>query len=96
MPFYLCAICEDDGSPVGERITVVIEETGGGDVSGWHGTITATHLTSLEAGRRYRLTLVDGRTGEFHVKRNTLAGGTDRVVAIGGIGPLAPSAPPNR
>ncbi len=96
MPFYLCSICEDDGSPVAERITVVIEETGGGDVSGWHGTITATHLTSLEAGRRYRLTLGDGRTGEFHVRRNISAEGTERAVSINGIGPLAPAAPPNR
>ncbi len=95
MPFYLCSICEDDGSPVAERTTVVIEETGGGDVSGWHGTITGTHLTSLEAGRRYRLTLEDGRTGEFHVRRNTLAGGTDRAVAIAGTGPLAPASAPS-
>ena len=95
MPFYLCSICEDDGSRVAEKITVVIEETGGGGVSGWHGTITGTHLTSLEAGRRYRLTLGDGRTGEFHVRRNTFAGGTERAVSINGMGPLAPASAPS-
>ena len=95
MPFYRCSICQDDGSPVAEDVTVVIEVTGRNPDSGWYGTITTTHLTSLDAGQRYRLRLADGRTGEFQVKRNALAGGTDRVVAIGGIGPLAPAAPPN-
>ncbi len=88
MPFYLCAICEDDGSPVAEKITVVIEETGGGDVSGWHGTITGTHQASLAAGQKYRLALDDGRTGDFLVRRNTPAGGVNRAVAIRGMGPL--------
>ena len=91
MPFYRCLICQEDGSPVAESIQVVIEETTRGAGREWWGTITATAEAGLEAGRKYQLTLEDGRTGRFHVRRNTMAGGQDRSVAIIGIGPLARS-----
>ncbi len=88
MPFYRCAICQENGSPVAEDITVTLEETEYEGVTRWHGTITATHVTSLVAGQRYRLTLDDGRTGEFLVRRNTFAGDTNRAVSIKGTGAL--------
>ena len=88
MAFYRCAICQENGSPVAKDITVTLEQTEYEGVTQWYGTITATHVTSLMAGRRYRLTLEDGRTGEFLVRRNTSAGETNRAVSIKGTGAL--------
>ncbi len=88
MPFYRCEICHEDGSIVAKDVTVSIEETTRGGSRVWYGTITVTHVSNLAAGQRYRLTLADGRTGEFRVRRNTFAGGVDRAVAIDGTGPL--------
>ena len=73
-----------------QNVDVAIEETIGDSVTKWYGTITVRHLTGLVAGQRYRLTLDDGRTGEFVVRRNTVAGGDNRAVAVRGTGPLAP------
>ena len=87
MAFYRCSICREDGTPVAERVTVTLEETDR-DVDKWYGTITATHLAELSPGRKYRLTLEDGRVGEFVVRRNTMAGSTDRAIAINGTAPL--------
>ena len=89
MAFYQCAICLSDGSPVAERVTVTIEETNHAGVRSWYGTVTAGHLTPLSAGKTYRITLEDGRTGEFVVRRNTFAGGENRAVSIHGTGTLA-------
>jgi hypothetical protein len=89
MAFYRCEICREDGSPVARDVTVSIEEATRAGERTWYGTITVTHLSSLMAGQRYRLTLADGRSGTFAVRRNTFAGGTDRAVSIDGIGPLA-------
>ncbi len=50
--------------------------------------ITAEHVASLVSGQRYRLTLDDGRTGEFLVRRNTSAGETNRAVSIKGTSTL--------
>lgn len=88
MPFYRCSICDEAGTPVADSATVTLEVTEQDGVSRWYGTITATHLTSLAPGQRYRLTLEDGRAGDFRVRRNTFAGSTDRAVAIDGTGPL--------
>ncbi|HEX9728812.1 MAG TPA: hypothetical protein VGA37_09940 [Gemmatimonadales bacterium] len=88
MPFYRCTICHDDGRPVAEDISVMIEETTRDDGTAWYGTVTVSHLTELTPGQRYRLRLEDGRAGDFQVRRNTFAGGTDRAVAINGTGPL--------
>ena len=88
MPFYNCAICQQDGSLLAKDATVVIEETERGGVTEWYGTITGKHLESLVAGQTYRLTLDDGHSGEFFVRKNTSAGETDRAVAIHGAGPL--------
>ena len=88
MPFHRCAVCEVDGRMIAKEVTVMIEETTRHDAAEWYGTISVTHLTSLEAGRRYRLVLDDGRSGEFLVRRNTFAGDTNRSVAIHGAGPL--------
>jgi hypothetical protein len=87
MPFYQCTICTEDGSQIAEDVRVVIETQEGG--SGWYGTITATQLTGLATGHTYTITLGDGRTGTFRVKRNTVAGDVDRAIAITGAGPLA-------
>ena len=86
MPFYQCTINQDDGSRIAEGVRVAIEDTGG---SKWFGTITADALIGLTAGQQYRIVLGDGRSGSFRVKRNTVAGETDRAIAITGIGPLA-------
>ena len=88
MAFYRCSICDEHGSTVAEHINITIEETQREGVSRWYGTITAPDLTDLAAGQQYRLTLKDGRTGEFLVRRNTLAGETNRAIAINGKGPL--------
>ena len=89
MPFYSCRICQPDGSALAENVRVSIEAREPTDTAEWYGTLTITHLTQLDAGRRYRLVLDDGRTGEFVVRRNTFAGGVDRAVAIVGAGPLS-------
>jgi hypothetical protein len=89
MAFYQCGICLTDGSPVAERVTVSIEETDRDGGRSWYGTVTAGHLTNLSAGKTYRITLDDGRTGEFVVRRNTFAGGENRAVSIHGTGRLA-------
>jgi hypothetical protein len=89
MPFYRCEIRGPDGTSVAKDVTVSIEETTRDGATVWYGTITVTHLSSLMAGQRYRMILADGRSGEFTVRRNTFAGGTDRAVSIDGVGPLA-------
>ena len=91
MAFHRCEICEESGTVVAKDVTVSIEETVRGDAKEkeWYGTITVTHLSTLAPGQRYRITLADGRTGTFTVRRNTFAGGMDRAVAIHGVGPLA-------
>jgi hypothetical protein len=88
MPFHRCAIRKADGSTLAESVDVMLEEVERNGVNEWHGTMTTTHLMDLEAGQRYRLVLDDGRAGEFMVRRNTFAGGTNRAVAIQGMGPL--------
>jgi len=87
MPFHRCTICKDDGSQLAESVDVNLELSQD-DGTEWHGTMTITHLTGLEAGRRYTIILDDGRIGEFMVRRNTFAGGTSRAVAIQGMSPL--------
>ena len=88
MPFHRCAIRKEDGATLVESVEVMLEETEGRGATEWHGTMHTTHLVTLEAGHRYTLVLDDGRTGEFMVRRNTFAGGTNRAVAIQGMGPL--------
>jgi hypothetical protein len=88
MPHHRCAIRREDGSTLAESVDVMLEEVERKGATEWHGTMSITHLTELETGRRYRLVLDDGRTGEFMVRRNTFAGGTNRAVAIQGTGPL--------
>ena len=86
MPFFRCTICECGGDPIAQDVMVTLGET---ERDNWFGTITAEHLTTLTAGERYSLTLEDGRTGEFLVQRNTMAGHEDRAIAIRGAGLLA-------
>ncbi|HMA43051.1 MAG TPA: hypothetical protein VKO86_03495 [Gemmatimonadales bacterium] len=88
MPFHRCAIRKDDGSTIVESVDVMVEELERDGVNEWHGTMTTKHLVPLESGHRYMLVLDDGRSGEFMVRRNTFAGGTNRAVAIQGVGPL--------
>ena len=88
MPFHHCEIRRADGQTMAQGVDVMVEELDRGDGTAWHGTMTITHLTGLEAGQRYQLVLDDGRAGEFMVRRNTFAGGMNRAVAIQGIGPL--------
>ena len=91
MAFYRCEICQADGATVAKDVMVSIDETTrSGGSHEWYGTITISHLSTLAAGQRYRIVLADGRTGEFMVRRNTFAGGTDRAVAIHGTTPLTP------
>ena len=85
MPFFKCTVCERGGDPIAQGVMVTLAET---ERDNWFGTITAEHLTSLTAGELYCLTLEDGRTGEFRVQRNTMAGQEDRAIAIRGAGPL--------
>ncbi len=85
MPFFRCTICQEDGNPIARDVTVMLAETKRDD---WYGTITVAHLSSLVAGERYILQLEDGRTGEFLVRRNTVAGESERAIAIRGAGPL--------
>lgn len=88
MPFHRCSIRKEDGSTLADAIDVMIEEMERAGGPEWHGTMTTKHLVTLEPGHRYTLVLDDGRTGEFMVRRNTFAGGTNRAVAIQGMGPL--------
>jgi len=87
MPFHHCTIRTEDGGMVAESVDVNLELSRE-DGTEWHGTMTITHLTSLESGRRYQIVLDDGRKAEFMVRRNTFAGGTSRAVAIQGMSPL--------
>lgn len=87
MPFHRCTIYMDDGSQLAESVDVNLELSRE-DGTEWHGTMTITHLTGLESGRRYQMVLDDGRKAEFMVRRNTFAGGTSRAVAIQGMSPL--------
>ena len=87
MPFHRCVVNAEDGRVVCKEVTVMIEETKSQDAA-WYGTISATHQAPLEAGKRYRLVLDDGRSGDFLVRRNTFAGDASRSVAIHGEGPL--------
>jgi hypothetical protein len=89
MPFYKCTVCLDDGSEVCRDVPTTIETTERDGRTEWYGTITIPHLTTLEAGKRYRLLVEDGRSGEFLVRRNTFAGGENRAVAIHGTGALS-------
>lgn len=88
MPFHHCSIRREDGSTLADGVDVMLTEMERGGAPSWHGTMTITHLVTLEAGHRYRLVLDDGRSGEFMVRRNTFAGGTNRAVAIQGMGQL--------
>lgn len=88
MAFHLCSICQEDGSVLVKSVEVAVEETEEGGGRTWYGTITATHLTALTAGQRYRLVLDDGRSGEFLVRRTTFAGGVNWAVSIHGTGAL--------
>jgi len=88
MAFYRCEICQADGTMVARDVMVSIDETTRSGGHEWYGTITISHLSALAAGQAYRITLADGRTGEFMVRRNTFAGGTDRAVAIHGTSAL--------
>ena len=91
MAFYRCQICQADGTPIANDVMASIEETTrSGGSHEWYGTVTISHLSTLTAGHGYRIILADGRTGEFMVRRNTFAGGTDRAVAIHGTSPLTP------
>jgi hypothetical protein len=88
MAFHRCTVTLEDGSLVAKDVDVAMDEVDRHGADEWFGTITATHLTSLSPGQRYRLVLDDGRTGEFMVRRNTFAGGVSRAVAIQGVGAL--------
>ena len=85
MPFFRCTVCERGGDLIAQGVMVTLAET---ERDNWFGTITAERLTTLTRGDRYRLTLEDGRTGEFLVQRTTMAGHEDRAIAIRRAGPL--------
>ena len=87
MPFYRCRVCQENGREVAAALQISLEERTGAE--GWYGTITTDHQTDLQAGHTYHLTLEDGRSGLFKVKRNTMAGDIDRSVAVQGLGTLA-------
>jgi hypothetical protein len=88
MPFFNGTIYKDDGSVCCEQVMVSLEQaerTGGPE---WYGTVQSRQAIDLVAGKRYRLLLADGRTGDFTVRRNTSAGGEARAIAIQGMSPL--------
>lgn len=89
MAFHRCAIHDESGTVMARDVAVSIEETTRAGAPSWYATITATDVAGLTAGQRYRIILDDGRTGEFRVRRNTVAGESGRAVAIDGTGPLA-------
>ena len=90
MAFHNCTVQSADGEVVATDLCVNVEESGGD--GNWYGTISVTHVVTLEAGHTYRLVLGDGRTGEFCVQRNTFVGGEDRAVSFRGVGSLAAPA----
>ena len=92
MPFHRCTINRADGTLVCEDVEISLEVSEGSTEVRWHGTLSVTHQTELSAGGTYSMTLDDGRSGEFRVRRNTLAGGEDRAVAVHGTGPLSQAA----
>ncbi len=81
-------ISRDDGTVVARDIELALDEGERDGSPEWWGTMMAPTLASMSAGQTYRIVLGDGRTGEFVVRRNTLASGVDRAVAIRGMGPL--------
>ena len=89
MAFHHCEVCLDDGTVVARNVVVSLEESDAGDAPRWYGTMTVTHHVTLQPGQTYRVILDDGRSGEFHVRRNTFAGGQERAVAVQGTGPLS-------
>ena len=88
MAFHTCDIHGDDDSVVCTAVMVNLEETTRDGEPEWYGTFSVPHTVPLSAGKEYRLTLDDGRTGQFCVRRNTFAGGADRAVSFYGVGPL--------
>lgn len=88
MAFHRCTIHDQSGTVVVRDVSVSIEETTRAGAPSWYATITAADVQMLTAGQRYRIILDDGRTGEFRVRRNTVAGESGRAVAIDGTGPL--------
>jgi hypothetical protein len=86
--FHRCEVHDEEGRVVATDIRLALEEGERDGAPAWYGTITVTHLTTLTAGRAYRLVLDDGRSGAFRVKRNTFAGDVNRAVAIDGMEPL--------
>jgi hypothetical protein len=91
MAFHHCTISLEDGNVVAGDVQLALEEADR-DADKWYGTITASQEMMLAAGQRYRLTLDDGRSGTFLVRRNTSAGDAGRAIAIHGVGPLAEGA----
>ena len=88
MVVHRCTIHQEDGTLVAADVQLYLEEIERDGVGEWYGTISVTESMSLLAGHRYRCVLDDGRTGEFLVRRNTSAGGSDRAAAFRGTGVL--------
>ena len=85
MPFHSCTISRPDGSVVVAGVSLSLTDADGDE---WYGTLSVSPEAGMVAGQRYRVTLDDGRVGEFSVRRNTSAGELSRAVAIHGIGAL--------
>jgi len=91
MAFHRCTIHDATGTLVCENVSLTLEEAERSGAVEWYGTVSVSHTTPLMPGSTYRIVLDNGRTGEFEVRRNTMAGGergTERAVAICGTGKL--------
>jgi hypothetical protein len=88
MAFFSGTIFKEDGSVCCEGVMVALERAERGEQAEWYGTVSASVGIEMLAGRKYRLVLTDGRSGEFAVQRNTSAGPQDRAISIRGLGPL--------
>ena len=86
---HRCTITQSvGGSIVARDVPVTLEEIERDGKPAWYGTLNSPQVLLLTAGQKYQLKLDDGRTGTFHVRRNTSAGEAGRAIAIQGMGEL--------
>ena len=85
---HRCTISHPSGSVIARDVAITVEETDRDGKPAWYGTLNSPQVLLLTAGEQYQLKMDDGRTGTFHVQRNTSAGDAGRAIAVRGIGGL--------
>ena len=88
MAFFLGTIYDDEGRVCCQDAKVSLETVEREGRSQWYATVAASVGTPMMAGRKYRLVLGDGRSGECMVRRNTSASTEERAISVWGMGPL--------